>query len=368
MGTKMHFLFIWACCFGITVTATAQETIVAQSKNSLNEEVQPDVLVTNDGDVFQVFNLDYSSAEFCYYTLSTDANADMKRIAKKNVLIIKLSNGTKIDPSATKEDTASHQPEQRIRHDASKKQIDHAIVTHYATQFQKDKYGNEYIQVENEDGSQTLYMQKILGERQSLKVVHPIGKRVYNGTKYIIPEYVMIYGVKFEVKCIGENAFDWVKIESVQLPKTLRTIEQMAFRGTKLRQVNLPDSLISIGYYAFAWSQDLEELSFPEALQEIGDFAFSRTKLKRVILPENIVSVGEQAFFATNMKESIEELYIPEGIKKIGNKAFVSLGNACSYRGFYQGYLTGLPNFITKANCTTFGIDEEAVDAYRNSR
>lgn len=51
-------------------------------------------------------------------------------------------------------------------------------------------------------------------------------------------------------------------------------------------------------------------------------------------------------------------------VKRIGARAFLRLGPKTSYSGYYQGSLTCIPDWITTGNCTQYGIDEEAVEAY----
>lgn len=59
-----------------------------------------DIIVTNDGESLKVYNLDYSSADYCYYTSEPNGD-DLKRMKKSEVLIIKLADGIKVDPTST---------------------------------------------------------------------------------------------------------------------------------------------------------------------------------------------------------------------------------------------------------------------------
>lgn len=58
-----------------------------------------DVLVTNDGESLKVYNMEIGPSAI-FYQLSDAANAEIKRIAKTDVLIIRKADGTKIDPNA----------------------------------------------------------------------------------------------------------------------------------------------------------------------------------------------------------------------------------------------------------------------------
>ncbi len=61
-----------------------------------------DIIVMNDGTVINAYNLDYSSKDKCYYSLD-EAGEQMKFVNKNDVMIIKLADGTKIDPAAAPE-------------------------------------------------------------------------------------------------------------------------------------------------------------------------------------------------------------------------------------------------------------------------
>ena len=52
-----------------------------------------DIIVTNQGDQIKAYNIEIGSSAI-FYQLSERSDADIKRIAKKDVLIIKEANGT----------------------------------------------------------------------------------------------------------------------------------------------------------------------------------------------------------------------------------------------------------------------------------
>ncbi|MBQ6936545.1 MAG: leucine-rich repeat domain-containing protein [Clostridia bacterium] len=108
------------------------------------------------------------------------------------------------------------------------------------------------------------------------------GKVLYrylcNGTHAEVPE---------GVTCIAPFAFDFKgnKIESVTLPKTLKTIEENAFSGCyKLKRITIPDGVSFIGYAAFRYCENLNEITIPESVEFIESEAFTHCKnLKKAI-------------------------------------------------------------------------------------
>ena len=81
----------------------------------------------------------------------------------------------------------------------------------------------------------------------------------------------------------GEPAFlPTANITKIILPNTLKTIGDYAFTYTKLSTINLPDSLITIGSAAFAYTQ-LSTVQIPESVTTIGDGAVSDAQLAGIV-------------------------------------------------------------------------------------
>lgn len=283
---------------------------------------QNDIIVLNDGTVINAYNLDYSPADKCYYSLD-ESGEQMKSVKKTDVMIIKLSDGTKIDPqSATKttETTASNQEAPHVNPYA------HEEVTYIATSdFFKDKKGNQIISVEDNKG-QTIFFRLVPDEDKTLAVTKWQGKGKYEGEEYVLPEYVKKDNSIYTVKYVDDQAF-------------------------------YPGTFIDTKY--------LKKVVFPATLKAIGAKAFlGRTCLTAIVLPENLEKIGDQAFYRCGTKDDLEQIYIPKGVKSIGSDAFRLSGCNLSPNGFFQGLLTSIPDFITTSTCKRYGIDEEAVENY----
>jgi hypothetical protein len=272
-----------------------------------------------------VYNIDYSSSEYCYYTLSPD-NADIRRINKSDILIIKLADGTKIDPTAV---AVTEDSNGGLQVSSKGYPGQHAPVTHKAT----SKVENGKSFEVTDDKGQILCM-KILSEQdRTLSVTKPMKGIKYDRLSYIIPEYVDIDGTIY----------------------TVVSIEKNAFKGS------------GIGNFLTGISDTYtEEIILPATLTEIGDYAFSGLAcLHRIIIPDGVESIGERAFFKCgSVCEMFEQVYIPESVKFIGSNAFRGVSKDNSVRGFFQGYISLMPPYITTGNCKDFGIDEEAVENY----
>lgn len=72
-----------------------------------NDKTQDaDVIVKNDGSSIKAYRIDYSG-DVIYYQLEETEGSAIYRIKKEDVLIIRLSDGTKVDPSANNESSLS---------------------------------------------------------------------------------------------------------------------------------------------------------------------------------------------------------------------------------------------------------------------
>ena len=282
---------------------------------------KPDLLVTQNGETLNVYNLDISLSGYIYYTLSDDANSPILKKSKDEILIIKKSDGTKIDPSKYSQTSVGNENVE------DKKVVNpgqHDPVTHKVTNtFYSKKAEAQILTVEDGKG-QVLYMRVLSGEEKTLSVTphNGDGKGKYEGEIYIIPDFV-----EFE---------------------------------------NEIYSVISVDDYAFSWNdKNLKDIVFPSTLKSIGKSAFyNLLGLEKIILPESLEYIGEYAFCYAGLSAIFEQLYIPKGVKKIGENAFRFVGPNTSFKGFFQGNLTSIPDFITVGNCTSYGIDEEAIEAY----
>lgn len=168
----------------------------------------------------------------------------------------------------------------------------------------------------------------------------------YTDTHYVIPSTIEYGGETYTVIAIGEKAFsDNKRIESIELPNTIRTIGEKAFdECSHLTKIVFSEGLEYIGEHAFEQCTHLEELILPSGLMEIGEKAFFYNKrLKRVVLPNTLKMIDKFAFaFCIELNETdlntgleriddlaffatkFEKIEIPNTVTFIGVKAFLS--------------------------------------------
>ena len=112
---------------------------------------------------------------------------------------------------------------------------------------------------------------------------------------------------------ISTNAFSGAQVTSVWIPASVRAIDDSAFAGQPLTQVTFqdddahPSQLETIGDRAFSYTP-LESVSLPRSLKTAGLETFSdMAKLRSVHVGPNVQADGLFAAFArTPLLESIE--------------------------------------------------------------
>ena len=122
-------------------------------------------------------------------------------------------------------------------------------------------------------------------------------------------------------------------LESVQLPKNLKTIPSNMFSGcSSLKQLTIPESVTEIGSHAFEYC-GLVSLTIPKNVTAIPSYMCSScSSLESISLPSGIRSIGDRAFTLCTSLKSLKvdgsgneySLNFPEGITSIGTSAFYS--------------------------------------------
>lgn len=171
-----------------------------------------------------------------------------------------------------------------------------------------------------------------------------------NKTYYVVKDYtgsathvdVPAYYNGLPVREIGENAFSYTTLVSINLPNTITTINSAAFENAKqLKTINIPEGVTRLSSSAFQWCQELTDISLPSTLKVIEDWCFyGCSSLKQISLPSSLTEIGGLAFIRCTSLQSITipggvktvdgfsdcsnlvSVYLSEGITTIGNNAF----------------------------------------------
>ena len=160
--------------------------------------------------------------------------------------------------------------------------------------------------------------------------------RAYQGVIYLpLRRIILPEGIQE----IGDYAFSRMKLEQINLPKSLRKFGRSSFSNCHwlstdplvipegvtsiplqcfvncqcFKKLVLPSTLKTIEGAAF-YNTRVEEANFPEGLEYIKGFAFEGSDLKKAILPSTLKDLSE---FTFSMCPKLQEIKIPEGVTKI---------------------------------------------------
>lgn len=139
----------------------------------------------------------------------------------------------------------------------------------------------------------------------------------------IIPESYENY----KVTVLGSSLFNGKDITSVEIPDTVKEIQDYAFSSNRnLKSVKLPKNLETIGTNVFFNCSSLESIELPASLKEIGVYAFSAAGLKSVTIPESetLTSLNQFVFYQC---QELTEVTLPSTITSIAENTFADCPN-----------------------------------------
>ena len=139
------------------------------------------------------------------------------------------------------------------------------------------------------------------------------------------------------VEFIGEQAFFANKLTFIRIPASLKTMEKHVFSSNPLKRISISEGVTEIPEYAFAW-HTLESLTIPRTVKSVGNNAFrgtvdsyvkkdeggekslvdKRRGLGSIIISNGVESIGDEAFIFNNLTRVV----IPPSVTSIGVGAF----------------------------------------------
>ena len=182
---------------------------------------------------------------------------------------------------------------------------------------------------------------------------------------FYIREDVKKINLPDSLQVIGEEAFYYSGLTSLEIPDSVIFIGKDAFKGLELETLTVSQNN---AYFAskdnILYNKDFTEFVFipstvtqvveiPDSITEIPDYAFNYRDITKITLPANLETIGNHAFSNT----SISEITIPKTVTSIKDGAFEFCKNLESIT-FEEG-MTVLPSdLITLETIYCGAIDE----------
>lgn len=122
------------------------------------------------------------------------------------------------------------------------------------------------------------------------------------------------------IKLLGQNAFEFSKIKSFTLPRSINEIPEGLLSGCfYMEELKLHSKITKIGRAAFNQCVLLKEIVLDCPITKLEPFTFSLCEqLEKIVLPSTLESIGRTAFACCAFKE----LVIPDGVTSIESSAF----------------------------------------------
>ena len=146
---------------------------------------------------------------------------------------------------------------------------------------------------------------------------------------YNMRDRILSVVVEQGVTSIGDDAFWYCGLTSVEIPESVESIGEHAFdHCTSLTGVVIPEGVKSIGYYAFAYCSRLTSVTIPESMTIMYSEVFMYcTSLTSVTIPGGVTSTGASTFENCS---SLTSVVISKGVKSIGYSAFENCSSLTS--------------------------------------
>lgn len=168
----------------------------------------------------------------------------------------------------------------------------------------------EHAQVENDKIPECAFFKR---DRQVID-----DPRAYEGVVYlpirrlILPE---------NIREIGNFAFSRMKLEQINIPKSLRKLGRSSFSSCHWLSTDpliIPEGVVSIPTQCFINCQCFKKLVLPSTLKEIKGTAFYNTRVAEVNFPKGLESIEIAAFAGSDIIEAI----LPNTVQKLKESIF----------------------------------------------
>lgn len=165
---------------------------------------------------------------------------------------------------------------------------------------------------------------------------------------------------KYTVTAIGKDAFYNNNIIDLELPSTLKTIDESAFScNYNMKNFKIPEGVTTIGAYAFNSIWGATELEIPASVESIGGGAFQwfgNAKTITFAPGSHLKKIAGGAFYQC---QALEKMVVPEGVTEIGDAAFKDCKSLKS---------VVLPTSIAKIESAAFsGVNEDCKVHYKGT-
>ena len=111
---------------------------------------------------------------------------------------------------------------------------------------------------------------------------------------------------------------DFKPSNALYIGEGVKEFEAYAFEGVRLATVNIPNSVKTIGTRAF-YDSGISSITIGSGVESIGDGAFRESRIQSIIIPGNVKTIGDNAFYRCYYLQSVA---LKKGVQSVGYMAF----------------------------------------------
>ncbi len=149
------------------------------------------------------------------------------------------------------------------------------------------------------------------------------------------------------LRSIGERAFEYVPLASINFPETLEEFGYLSLGSVSLKgHLRIPSRVKTIALCCFSHDSLITSIELPSGLKEIGGYAFWYNKgLREIHLPEGLELLGEGSFANCDLLDYIN---IPAGmdVKTLGGFLGGPFSWSAPTRIDFAPGITRIPNYL----------------------
>ena len=120
------------------------------------------------------------------------------------------------------------------------------------------------------------------------------------------------------IQIIGDGAFEFSRIDSIDLPHGIIVIGKCAFLCSAIRSIEMPDTITEIGDWLFSSCRQLKYVRLSRGLTKIPECVFSScSQLRTLEIPSNVKYIE---YSSLAWCEGLEQLKLHEGLEEIGER------------------------------------------------
>ena len=105
----------------------------------------------------------------------------------------------------------------------------------------------------------------------------------------------------------------------LDIPGSIEFMDQCAFAGNRYKTINVGEGITYLSYYALYGNGTATEINLPSTLKRVEESALFNCKNAKINLPDSIEYIGKSAFAGDLDGETI---HLPENLQYLGDTAF----------------------------------------------